>query len=475
MHKKVVILGAGPAGLSAGWKLAEKGHQVELVELDSRVGGLCKSYYYKDYTFDLGGHRFITKDGQLLNDIQELMGPELYESPRKSVVRLKGKYFFYPLAGKDLVSKMNPLTSAKCFLDYLYVTTKNRVHRSKEISLEDWVVNRFGRGLYDIYFGPYSEKLWGLPPSQISKDWAAQRISLLNLWDVFMRMLGKKSNAPKTYATKFYYPLNGGIGRMCDKMAERITSNGGNIHLNAAVTGIRLNGKGIKEVVFRQGGQEKTLKGDDYISTIPMPELVSQIDPLPEQHYLDVARSMKFRSIRFLNVLIDKEQVSDNTWIYIPEQKFKVMRIQEPKNWSPNNAPQGKTSLILELACNVGDEIWNATDEDLLMRCSAELRTLGLLNGEKINHKFTTRIAHAYPIYTLDYHKKVGKIFELFSTIENLTPIGRQGLYRYNNMDHSIKMGFLAAQHISDGLPKNEIFKIAEEDASFEEEKHPGG
>lgn len=471
MQNRIVILGAGPAGLSAGWKLAEKGFDVELVELDSRVGGLCKSYFYKDYTFDLGGHRFISKDPELINEITSLMGDELYESPRKSVVRLNGKYFYYPLAGKDLITKMNPVTSARCFMDYLYVTTRNKVKKQEEVSLEDWVVNRFGRGLYNIYFGPYSEKLWGLPPSQISKDWAAQRISLLNLWDVFLRLLGKKSNAPKTYATKFYYPLNGGIGRMCDKMAERITAKGGKVHLNTAVKGIRLNGKGIKEVVVTENGQDRTITGSRFISTIPLPEFVRRIEPRVSQRYIDVAASMRFRSLRFLNILIDSDRISENTWIYVPEEKFKVMRIQEPKNWSPNNAPPGKTSLILELACNAGDEIWKADEDQLTRDCCTELKHLGLLNGEKIEHKFTTRISHAYPIYTLDYHRKVNKIFELFDSIENLIPIGRQGLYRYNNMDHSIKMGFLAARHIADGLPREEIFKIAREESSFEEEK----
>ncbi|MFQ5464501.1 MAG: FAD-dependent oxidoreductase [Thermodesulfobacteriota bacterium] len=468
MAKKVVILGGGPAGLSAGWKLAERGCDVSIVELDSRVGGLCKSYYYKDYTFDLGGHRFITQDEDLLKDIYDLMGDELYESPRKSVIRLKGKWFHYPLAGKDLIGKMNPLVSARCFADYLYVSGKKKFVTARETSLEDWVVNRFGRGLYDIYFGPYSEKLWGLPPSKVSKDWAAQRISLLNLWDVFKRLLGKKKNSPKTYATRFLYPYKGGIGRMCDRMAERITSNGGRIICNARVTGVNLNETGIRDVTYTHRGNTVNLGADTFISTIPLPEFIRSITPRVDRAYTDVADSMKFRSLRFLNILIDSERISDNTWIYIPEKKYRVMRIQEPKNWSPTNAPEGKTSLILELACNEGDEIWNAGEEELTNLCRDELTSLGLLKGERIDHKFTTRIKHAYPIYTLDYHSKVKKLFEVLGGVENLVPIGRQGLYRYNNMDHSIKMGFLAAEHIADGLPLSEIFKIAMEQDSFE-------
>ena len=471
MDMNVVILGAGPAGLSAGWKLAEKGCQVHIIERDSKVGGLCKSIHYKGYTFDLGGHRFITKDGELLKEIQGLMGDELMVSPRKSVVRLNGKYFYYPLAGKDLIVKMNPVVSAKCFMDYLYVSAKNKLLPPREVSLEDWVVNRFGRGLYNIYFGPYSTKLWGVPPSQISKDWAAQRISLLNLWDVFLRLLGKTKDIPKTYATRFYYPVKGGIGRMCEKMAEKITSNGGKILLNSTVTEIRHNNSGIHEVVYKHDGKEKTIRGNYFISTIPMPEFVKRLSPKINKQYLDVADSMRFRSLRFLNILIDTERISDNTWIYIPEERFRIMRIQEPKNWSPNNAPPDKTSLILELACNIGDEIWNADEDELTRRCLDDLQELGLLNGQRIIHKFTTRIVHAYPIYTLDYHKKVNKLFEVFEGLSNCIPIGRQGLYRYNNMDHSIKMGFLAAQHILNGSDKEEIFKVAKEEVAFEMER----
>ncbi len=471
MEKRVVILGAGPAGLSAGWKLAERGYKVDLIEKDTRVGGLCRSYYYKDYTFDLGGHRFISKDDALIEEIKRLMGDELMVSPRKSVVRLKGKYFYYPLAGKDLITKMNPLTSARCFLDYLYVTAKKKLVDTKEVSLEDWVVNRFGKGLYDIYFGPYSAKLWGVPPSQISKDWAAQRISLLNLWDVFLRLLGKTNNTPKTYATKFYYPVKGGIGRMCDKMAEKITSMGGNIHLGSQVTSVERKDGSIKAVRYRQDGEEKTITGDHFISTIPLPEFIKMLTPRVDRNYLDVAESMRFRSLRFLNVIIDSSRISDNTWIYIPEKRFRVMRIQEPKNWSPNNAPADKTSLILELACNVGDEIWNADDESLSRQCFSELRDLGLLNGERVLHKFSTRIVHAYPIYTLDYHQKIKKLSEVFDSFSNLLPIGRQGLYRYNNMDHSIKMGFLAAEHIADGRSRKDVYDIAKEEVAFEMER----
>ena len=193
--------------------------------------------------------------------------------------------------------------------------------------------------------------------------------------------------------------------------------------------------------------------------------------PGVDRKYINVADSMKFRSLRFMNILIDTERISDNTWIYIPEERYKIMRIQEPKNWSPRNAPPEKTSLILELACDEGDEIWNADEGELARRCCEELKSLGLLNGERIDHKFTTRIRHAYPIYTLDYHRKVNKLFEVINPIPNLLPIGRQGLYRYNNMDHSMKMGFLAAEHVSEGLPREEIFKIAMEQDSFESEE----
>lgn len=471
MKKKIIILGAGPAGLSAAWKLSEAGQEVIVLEKESDVGGICRTIRYNDFLFDLGGHRFITEDEELSQQIQELMGDELIITPRKSMIRLRGKYFQYPLEFKNLFLGINKLLFIKSFIDYLYAITKKKLFNKKDISFEDWVVNRFGRTLYDIYFCMYTEKLLGISTKKISADWVAQRISLLNLWDVFLRLLGKEINRPKTYALEFAYPKMG-IGMICEKMTEEIKRYSGRIYLDANVKKIILEEEFIKKIVFEEDGKVRELSGDWYISTIPMPDFIKGIEPCVGQEYLEVANSMRFRAVRFLNLIIDQKEISDNTWIYIPEKEFLFFRIEEPRNWSRFSSPQGKTSLILEIACDYDDDIWNAPDKIIFQRCIKDLNKLGLFDTNRIKEYFTTRIQHGYPIYELDYREKIEKTMELLRSIDNLIPIGRQGLYRYDNMDYFIKMGLLTAEHILHGGLDARIFSIAPESIAFEIEKN---
>ncbi len=470
-EKKTVILGAGPAGLSAAWKIVLADQTVEIAEKESQVGGLSMTVNYGNYHFDLGGHRFITQNAELANEIYSLMTDEIITRDRKSVVRLQGEYFSYPLEGKDLLQKLKLSVSVRCFIDYLISTVKTKFSNVEDISFEDWVVNRFGRSLYDIYFGPYSEKLWGVRPNQISSDWAAQRISLINLWDVFIRLLGKKRDTPKTYATRFFYPEKG-IGRIPERMAEIVEEKGCKIHLGYSVEKILHENNRITEVIVKNGDKEISLKGDSFISTIPLPEFIQKLSPLPDQKIVDISKKMVFRSLVFLNILLDKDIVSDNTWMYIPESQYLFMRIQEPKNWSPHSAPADKTSLILEIACNYGDEIWNADKKDLYERCVEDLKAIGFTDiKEKTIDYFLTYAEHAYPIYRLDYKEQLKTTLPFINSFENLICCGRQGLFRYNNMDHSIEMGLLSAEHILFGLPKSEILKIASEEEIFEHDE----
>ncbi|MDP2905019.1 MAG: FAD-dependent oxidoreductase [Candidatus Omnitrophota bacterium] len=468
---KIVVLGAGPAGLSCAWKLAEAGYEVVVLEKEDQVGGICRTIRRGDYLFDLGGHRFITKDEELGRVIQELMADELLTTPRKSVIRLRGKYFQYPLELKNLFFNMDKLFLIESMCDYIYSVVSKRLLNKQDASFEDWVVNRFGRALYNVYFGVYTEKLWGISPKQISADWAAQRISLLNLWDVLTRLAGKESNRPKTYALEFAYP-KAGIGRISDRMREEIEKNGGKIILGAKVNKIFLDDVKIKKVGYQHGGELKDISADWIVSSIPINEFIGSMDPAPRPEYAQAAKAMRFRAVRFLNLIVDAEEVTDNTWMYIPEKSFLFFRIQEPKNWSRASAPAGKTSLILEIACNPGDEIATAPEEIIFDRCKKDLDKLGLFDTSKIREYFTTYVEHGYPIYDLTYKDKVAGATRLLKSISNLVPIGRQGLFRYNNMDHSIKMGFLAAEHILHGGMETRIFSIASESVAFEIEKN---
>ncbi|MBF0275866.1 MAG: FAD-dependent oxidoreductase [Nitrospinae bacterium] len=468
MSQKYIILGAGPAGLSAALKLAEAGEKVTVIELENQVGGLCRSIRKNGYFFDLGGHRFITKDQNIQHSLEEIMGDEFVVRSRKSVIRLKGNFFSYPLDIKSVIKNLPLSFNIKAFLDYSLTTIKRKFFPQEDKTFEDWVVSRFGKTLYDLYFGPYSEKLWGIPPSDISADWASQRISLINLWDAFIRMFGKTKDEPKTYARRFYYPRRG-CGQVFEMLADRITSLGGEIILNAKAKEIKMQGSSMEEIVFQNGKEEKSMKADFLISTIPLPDFMRSITPTVEENLLQVAKRMNYRSIKFLNLMLDKEQVTDNTWIYIPESEYLFFRIQEWRNWSPTVVPEGKSGVTLEIACNEGDEVWNASDEEIFKKCLEGIENIGLFKKEDVIDYFVLNVKHCYPIYTLDYAEKVETLVKYINTLDNAISIGRQGLYRYNNMDHSIKMGFMTAEHFLNGLPKQEIFDIATEKKIFDQ------
>jgi len=469
--QRVAILGGGPAGLAAGWKLAELGHQVTVLEREGQIGGQSKTVQRGDWRFDLGGHRFFTKHNDVRREVESLIGEARMVTNRKSVICLRGQYIQYPLEMTDLLSRMNPLVTARAGIDYLLAALRSRVLGRRDSSFEDWVVSRFGRTLYDIYFGMYTEKLWGMSPSRISADWAAQRISLINLWDVFVRLLGWSEDTPRTYLTEFIYPREG-IGTIPDRMAERLRAAGGRILVNAQVTGLELQDGRITEVRFEEADGPQRIPCDRVVATIPLPELVHAMGLEGSAQQLRLVRGLTFRALRFLNLTLDFPAVSDNTWIYVPESRYLFFRVQEPRNWSPHLCPPGKTSLILELACDLGDRLWHEEDDRLYRACLPQLVELGLLRPDQVDKVldyFSTYMTHAYPIYDLGYQRKIDAALDLCDRVFNLVTLGRQGLFRYNNMDHSLKMAFTAAASWDDPRLNELVRAVATEQAGFEE------
>jgi len=468
---RIVILGGGPAGLAAGWKLAEQGHQVTILEREGQIGGQSKTVRHGDWLFDLGGHRFFTRYDDVRHEVESLIGDQRMVTNRKSVICLRGQYIQYPLEMTDLLSRMNPLVTARAGLDYLVASVRGRLLGRSDRSFEDWVVSRFGRTLYDIYFGMYTEKLWGIPPSQISADWAAQRISLINLWDVFVRLLGWSEDTPRTYLTEFIYPRYG-IGTIPDRMAERFTAASGRIVTDAEVTELVQKDGRITDVRFQEGGSQQSLPCDQVLSTVPLPGLVQSLGLNDAAEQLRAVQGMRFRALRFLNLTLDFPAVSDNTWIYVPEPNYLFFRVQEPRNWSRYLSPEGKTSLILELSCNLGDSMWHESDDVLYRACIPQLVELGLLRSDQVGKVldcFSTYMTHAYPIYDLGYRRRIDTALELCDRVPNLVTLGRQGLFRYNNMDHSLKMAFDAAAHWGDPRINHHIRAVATETTGFEE------
>jgi protoporphyrinogen oxidase len=464
---KVIILGAGPAGLSAAWKLSAAGVPVEVIEAEPLVGGQCRTTEHDGFRFDLGGHRFISNDREVLDEIRALMGGDLLVRPRKSTIKMLNSDLNYPLEPLNLVKALNPLISAKCFFDYLFNLLRTLIVGRRDADLEDWIVHRFGRSLYNLYLNEYLEKLWGKPATEISSEWAAQRITLLNLGDVLLRLLKIRRSPIKTYATEFYYPRLG-IGQIYERIAEVVTGNGGTIHLNSEVVEIQTADSRVTGVTYVQGGETRSIQGEHFITTIPLPEFVRCCRPVPDVAALDAAAPMRFRGIRFLNLLLDMPRVTENTWIYVPYKKDFFFRIEETANWSPSLVPEGKTGLVLEISCNCDDEIWNMPEEDVVERCLTDLKNIRMDVRDRVVGHFSNFLAEAYPIYFIGYAEKRNQAYEFLNRFDNLTACGRQGLYRYNNMDHSIKMGFLAARHLTEGADRDEIYRIAGESKSFE-------
>ena len=465
---KIVIIGGGPAGLTLGLKLAQDGVPVEILEAEERVGGLCMTIPFQGCYFDLGGHRFITKDDEVKLFIETLMGDKLLTRPRKSIILLKNKALNYPVKAQDVLTKLGLRFSINAFVDYSLTSILQKIYPRSDSSFKQWVVNRFGSTLYDLYFGPYSEKLWGIAPCRISHRWADQRISLLNLWDVLARMLWRKEATPVTYANRFYYPEKG-IGQICETMAREIEELGGTIRLSSPVCKVALRDDIITGITYiSPDGSRRETSGDLIVNTSPLPQFIRMTGSLDNEDIESLTYNAHYRGIRFMNVCLDMPSVTDNTWIYIPEKEIIFFRIQELRNWSPTIVPEGKTALILEIACNENDEIWEMSDEELWKICYRDLVKLGLLKEDNATGYFSSYAPFAYPVYYLDYSENIKKIYSYISKIKNLRSIGRQGLFRYNNMDHSIKMGLLTAEHILQGHSFSRVMNIATETKIFD-------
>lgn len=443
-RKPIVVLGAGAAGLCAARELTRLGRDVIVVEKEALPGGLCRTFEHRGWRFDLGGHRFLSDDEALARDVHELLGDDLLEASRRSVILLGGRRYQYPLEAVDLLRNLDPRLAARGFAGYLAQKARNALRPPATGSFADWATSRFGRGFYELFFGPYTEKLWGIPPAQLSGDWASQRISLLDLTDVALRLLGLRRSATRTYARRYFYPRRG-IGQIFTAMTDALRRDGGEVVLGAEVVGLGVRGARAREVIVRDATGTRTIACDHVISTLPLPDLARLLGP-GEPAVGAAANRLRFRGVRFLNVLLDREDVSENTWMYVADPRYLATRIQEPKRRSPESAPPGKTSLMLEIPCEVGGDVWGAPDADLLDRCLRDLDALGLRVGRDVLGCFSTRITHGYPVFRLGYQVDRDRLLAVASAVENVTTCGRQGTFRYVFMDTAMQMGILAAR-----------------------------
>lgn len=445
MIPRIAVLGAGLAGLSAAWNLAAHGCSVEVFERDTVVGGLAKSVPYRGFTFDIGPHRFLAPQGsRVLRLVQSLLGSDLQIGHRQSRILMNGTYVAYPLQARNLFAHAPMRTSAAAIGSFLWSRARWHLAHPSDSHFERWIVNRFGHVLYEAHFRHYTTKLWGLPPAEISADWAAARISQLTLWDMLRYSLLPSRQIPRTAATTFHYPV-GGIGTIAARLARAVEQNGGTMALHTQVTGLETRADRVVAVRWqdRSSGRRGRGEVDGVVSTIPLPHLARMC---PQAHRLAQAiAGLRFRSMVLVNLLIKRDWVTGDHWLYFPERQYLFNRISEPKRFSAEMAPPGYTSLCAEITCNAGDDLWRADPDQLIERVMSSLHRLGLLHPSEVCGGFVTREPHEYPIYTLPYRQHRGAILAHLRCFTNLQTTGRQGLFQYNNMDQAMEMGLTAA------------------------------
>jgi len=443
-----VVLGGGLAGLSAGYVLSRAGLPVKILESDSVVGGLSKTMVHDGFRFDLGGHRFFTKDEKINNFVKELMGNELISVPRNSKIYMNNKYFDYPLKPFNAMFGLGILTTIEILFDYAVEKIKNLIRRPRNISLEDWVVSNFGRKMFDIYFKGYSEKVWGIDCDRISAGWVAKRISGLSLAravkSAFFKGTGR--DVP-SLVDVFLYPRLG-IGRISDRLKEDIEARDNTVLTDARIERIDHSDFKIDSVTVNENGRIGTENGTEFISSMPITKLVSMLHPAPPENILAAAAKLRFRDIVIVSLMINRKRVTDQTWIYVPEQGIPFGRIHEPANWSKDMSPEGKTILVAEFFSFRGDSIWNASDEELASITAKNLEDMGFIGKQEVIGSIVVRVPNAYPLFEVGYKELCDELYDYLGKFKNLHITGRSGMFKYYNMDHAIESGIETAEKI---------------------------
>lgn len=479
MQKKIAIIGAGPAGLTAAYELTKAGQNVTIFESDPiYVGGISRTESYKGFLFDIGGHRFFSKSKEVEDFWTEILGDDLLDRPRSSRIYYNKQFFSYPLVATEALTKLGVIESALCVLSYL----KAKAFLVKNpVNFEDWVINQFGERLYNIFFKTYTEKVWGIPCKEISADWAAQRIKGLSLSSAIKNALfkpkntGDKDKIIKTLIDTFRYPKYG-PGMMWEVCAMKCIKMGAELYMNEGVTGITKTG---------DTWSLKTSKGNlfdsyDYVlSSTAMAQLVPFIHPKVAAPALEAAKQLKYRDfITVVVILKDKDKFDDN-WIYIHDPSVKVGRVQNFKSWSPYMVPDPSMACYgLEYFCFEGDGMWTASDEELINLGKKEIEQIGLAKAIEITDGYVVRQKKAYPVYDHFYNSHIETIKNELQHYEGLYLMGRNGMHKYNNQDHSMMTAMLAAKNIIAGEKVYDLWNVnqdAEYHESGERGAHEGG
>jgi protoporphyrinogen oxidase len=478
---EVFVIGAGPAGLTAAYCLSKQGHSVLVIERDPvYVGGISRTVSYNGFHFDIGGHRFFSKSKEVVALWHEILPDDFVARPRLSRIYYDGKFFSYPLKAFEALRKLGVFTSAACMASYAYAKL---FPIAPARTLHEWVRNQFGERLFQIFFKTYTEKVWGMSCDEISADWAAQRIKGLDLITAVLNGLrrslrlsgsAKANGEPvKTLIESFQYPRKG-PGMMWEAAARKIAAQGGRILMGRELLALEFDdARNLWRIdVAATGGERETYTARHIISSAPLRELVSRLKPAPIS--LLHARALRYRDFLTVALMVRKAELFPDNWIYIHDPSVKVGRVQNFRSWSPELVPDGMSCLGLEYFCFEGDGLWTASDAELIALAEHEAAQIGLLQAEDVVDACVVRQAKAYPVYDEGYRDNVAAIrLDLETAYPSLHVIGRNGMHRYNNQDHAMMTGMLAARNIIAGARLYDVWNV-NEDAEYHEAGEAG-
>ena len=448
-----IVIGGGPAGLTAAYELQKRSDKVRPVvfEADRIVGGISRTESHNGYRFDIGGHRFFTKVPEVEAMWHEVLGDDLIIRPRLSRIYYRDKFYAYPLKIFNALGNIGPYEASRILLSYM----KWKVRPSKkEETFEEWVINRFGGRLYMHFFRSYTQKVWGIPPKKIRADWAAQRIKNLSLPKAIWNAVSG-ANDTASLIEEFQYPRLG-PGMMWEKTAERVEQKGGAVHLQSAVTKVYRDGDRVTGVDVRSWDgeiehtpQTRHVRGDHFVNTMALRELIHAFDPPPPEHVVEAADRLKYRDFLIVTLVLKNADPFPDNWIYVHSPKVKVGRIENFRAWSPEMLPDQNTASIgMEYFCQSGDGLWTMSDGELRALAGGEIEQLGLASAADVIDAAVIRQPKAYPVYDAEYMDALGVVSEWINGLENFQTVGRNGLHRYNNQDHSMLSAMLAARNI---------------------------
>jgi protoporphyrinogen oxidase len=468
-EKQVVIIGAGPAGLTAAYELAKLNQRPLVLEERDKVGGLSCTENYQGFHFDMGGHRFFTKVNEVKQFWHEILDGDFLRRPRLSRIYYRRKFFYYPLKPLNALLGLGFWNSTLIILSYI---KWQLFPYKKEDTFEQWVTNRFGKRLFKTFFETYTEKVWGIPCSELKAEWAAQRIKDLSLKTALVAMFVKPKQTIKTLIEEFEYPRFG-PGMMWKAVKEAIDRRNGRVQLDSKVIQINRNGSRIDSVTISHNGHSETIEGTDFISSMPVTDFVKKLSPSAPAEVLKAAEQLKYRDFLTVCLIVNRSHLFPDNWIYVHDPSVKVGRIQNFKNWSPDMVPdKNKTSLGLEYFCSEGDEVWKMRDEDLIELGKREVERIGLASYADIEGGCVFRVPKSYPVYDSGYRESLSKLRNFLGSLENFQTVGRNGLHRYNNQDHAMLTGMLAVRNVVSG-ERNDLWSVNTDQEYIEEVQEP--